>query len=117
MKFELWSRVGSFKDAKGSLDKWDLVAKGGVTGGGPEVYTSIPSDKFSPVEIPGGGGETGTRAFYLTLRSKDLVYYYGEGTEGSDTFIQTETPDIEVREGEVSNDVLRVTLRRSIQLT
>ena len=102
MKFELWSRVGSFKDAKGSLEKWELLGKGGITGGGPGVYTSIPSDKFVPVEMPGGGDEAGTRAFYLTLKSKDLVYFYGEGTEDSDTLIQTETPDIEIWEGEVS---------------
>jgi hypothetical protein len=82
------------------LEKWDLLAKGGITGGGPGVYTSIPSDKFVTVEMPGGGGEAGTRAFYLTLKSKDLVYFYGEGTEDSDSLIQTETPDIEIWEGE-----------------
>lgn len=100
MKFELWSRVGSFKDFKGSLDGWENIAKGSVVGEGPGRYTSIPPDKFVPVDIPGGGGDAGTRAFYLTLRSKDLVYSYGKGLE-SDSVVQMDTPDLEVWEGEV----------------
>lgn len=100
MKFELWSRPGSFKDFKGSLDGWEEIGKGGITGNGPGIYTSIPSDSFIPVDIPGGGGKAGTRAFYLTLKSKDLVYSVGEGTE-SDVNIQSETPEIELWEGEV----------------
>jgi hypothetical protein len=101
MKYELWTRIGSFKDFKGSLEGWENIAKGGVTGRGPGVFTAIPPDAFAPVDIPGGGGKDGTRAFYLTLRSKDLVYGYGEGTE-SDSAIQVDTPDIELWEGEVS---------------
>lgn len=101
MKFELWSRPGSFKDFKGSLDGWEAVAKGGLTGAGPGVYTSIPSDLFVPVDIPGGGGDGGTRAFYLTLKTNDLAYKTGTGDD-SDTAIQIDTPELELWEGEVS---------------
>ena len=89
--------MGSFKDFKGSLNGWENIAKGSVAGRGPGQYTSIPPDKFIPVDIPGGGS---TRAFYLTLRTKDLVYSYGEGSE-SDGSIQVDTPDLELWEGEV----------------
>lgn len=101
MKFELWSRIGNFKDFKGTFDGWENIAKGSVIGRGPGKFTAIPPDKFIPVDIPGGGGEAGTRAFYLTLRSKDLVYSYGEGSS-SDSVIQIDTPDLELYEGEVS---------------
>ena len=100
MKFELWSRLGNFKDYKGSLDGWEQIGKGSFKGEGPGVITTLPLDKITPVDIPGGGGAAGTRAFYLTLLSKDLAYNFGQGTE-SDAVIQIETPEIELWEGEV----------------
>lgn len=100
MKFELWSRLGNFKDYKGSLDGWEQIGKGSFKGEGPGIITTLPLDKITPVDIPGGGGAAGTRAFYLTLLSKDLAYNFGQGTE-SDAAIQIETPEIELWEGEV----------------
>eukprot|EP00956_Cyclotella_meneghiniana_P007978 scaffold10623_cov65-Cyclotella_meneghiniana.AAC.2 len=99
MKFELWSRLGNFKDYKGSLDGWEQIGKGSFKGEGPGIITTLPLDKITPVDIPGGGGAAGTRAFYLTLLSKDLAYNFGQGTE-SDAAIQIETPEIELWEGE-----------------
>jgi hypothetical protein len=84
-----------------STDGWDLLAKGKVTGRGIGRYTSIPEEMFTPVDIPGGGGEGGTRAFYLTMDSNNLVYKTGEGT-ASDSAVQMETEDIQIWEGEVS---------------
>ena len=100
LKFELWSRLGNFKDYKGSLDGWEQIGKGSLKGEGLGQMTSLPFDKITPVNIPGGGEAAGTRAFYLTLLSKDLSYNFGEGTE-SDALIQIETPEIELWEGEV----------------
>jgi hypothetical protein len=57
---------------------------------------------FTPVDIPGGGGEGGTRAFYLTMSSIDLVYKTGMG-ESSDSSIVADTPDLEIWDGEVKN--------------
>jgi hypothetical protein len=84
-----------------STDGWDLLAKGKVTGRGIGRYTSIPEEMFTPVDIPGRGGEGGTRAFYLTMDSNNLVYKTGEGT-ASDSAVQMETEDIQIWEGEVS---------------
>jgi hypothetical protein len=84
VEVSLYSRVGSFKDYKGSTDGWDVIAQGKVTGRGIGRYTSIPEEMFTPVDIPGGGE---TRAFYLTLNTIDLVYKTGEGT-ASDAAIQ-----------------------------
>ncbi|KAL3795552.1 hypothetical protein HJC23_009265 [Cyclotella cryptica] len=95
----LYSRIGNFKDFKSSTDGWDLIAQGPVQGKGIGRYTMIPEEIFTPVDIPGGGGERGTRAFYLTMTTMDLVYKTGVGT-ASDSAIQVDTPDLEIWEGE-----------------
>jgi len=95
----LWSRQGKFQDFKTSLDGWDLIAQGDVQGRGVGRYTTIPEEMFTPVEIRGGGGDYGTRAFYITLSTIDLVYQISEGT-AADMAVQVDTPDLEVWEGE-----------------
>ena len=99
VNYELWTRMGSFKDHKGTYEGWDLIAGGSIKGKGIGRYTSIPDDMFTPASIPGGGGVGGTRAFYLTLDTKALVYKIGEGVT-SDAFVQYENEDVEVWEGE-----------------
>jgi len=101
-KLELWSRTDSFKDHKGNYDGWDLIASGTVKGRGFGQYTPIPEELFKPVSILGDGG---TRAFYLSLESNQLVYRIGVGsTEAgvpdSDMEIQYSNEDIEIWEGE-----------------
>jgi len=102
--FELWTRLGTFKGHKGTYDGWDLIATGTVQGSGIGRYTSIPPELYTPVAIPGGGGEEGTRAFYLTLQSIDLVYKLGtilDGDSGySDERPHAETEDIAIYQGE-----------------
>mmetsp|Transcript_30795 Transcript_30795/g.57060 ORF Transcript_30795/g.57060 Transcript_30795/m.57060 type:complete len:631 (-) Transcript_30795:46-1938(-) len=102
--FELWTRLGSFKGHKGTYDGWDLVASGTVKGRGIGRYTSIPEELYTPVSIPSGGGETGTRAFYLTLKSNQLVYKLGEVQEDSvavsDSRYHAYTEDLYIWEGE-----------------
>ena len=99
VNIELWTRLGSFADHKGNYDGWDLIASGSVKGRGIGRYTSIPEELFTPVSIPGGGGEEGTRAFYISMDTKDLVYKIGEGTS-SDIIVQAGDQDVEVYEGE-----------------
>ena len=101
VNFELWSRIGNFQNFKGSVDGWDLISKGTVKGKGVGRYTSIPSTMFTPIDIPGGGDKSGTRAFYLTLDSVDLVYKTAQGS-ASDSMVQADTEEIELWEGEVS---------------
>ena len=96
----LYSRLGSFQDFKDSTDGWDLIAEGTVKGRGVGRYTNIPEEMFTPVDIPGGGGEGGTRAFYLSMSSINLVYKTALG-DASDSEIVAETPDIEIWDGEV----------------
>ncbi|KAL7467260.1 hypothetical protein ACHAXS_007511 [Conticribra weissflogii] len=99
VEFELWSRRGTFKDHKGTYEGWDLIASGTVRGRGLGRYTSIPDDLFTPISINGGGGEAGTRAFYLTLHSINLVYTLGDGQD-SDMVAHAANQDLEIYEGE-----------------
>jgi len=55
---------------------------------------------FTQVSIPGGGGDKGTRAFYLTLTTINLVYKLGTGGFAPDTKYHHDSPDIEIWEGE-----------------
>ena len=100
VNFELWTRMGGYADYKGTYEGWDLIAEGTTKGRGIGRYTAIPDETFTPVSIPGGGGEAGTRAFYLTLDSINLVYKLGERGGLSDSNTQSETEDIEIWEGE-----------------
>jgi len=97
VNYEVWSRLGSFKEHKGTYDGWDLIAFGSVKGRGIGRYTAIPEETFTPVSIPGGGE---SRAFYLTLDTINLVYKYGTKGEPSDTKYHHDSPDIEIWEGE-----------------
>jgi hypothetical protein len=99
VNYEVWSKLGTFQGFKGKLDEWDLISKGVVKGKGIGRYTPIPEESFTSISIPGGGGEEGTRAIYITLDEKSLVYKIGTGVY-ADEVIQVATPDIQVWEGE-----------------
>lgn len=96
--YELWSRLGSFKDFKGIYEGWDLIASGVVKGAGYGKFTSIPSNTLTEVSIPGRGGE---RAFYLTLNSMGLIYGANKVESGdSDSRVHASSPELEIYEGE-----------------
>jgi len=99
VNYEVWSRLGPFQEYKGNTEEWDLVSNGTIQGKGIGRYTPIPEDSFTPLSIPGGGGEKGTRAVYITLDEKSLVYKIGEGV-AADEVIQLATPDVDIWEGE-----------------
>ena len=99
VNYEVWSKIGTFQGYKGNFDEWDLVAKGTIKGKGIGRYTAIPEESFTPLTIPGGGGNQGTRAIYITLDEKSLIYKIGEGVY-ADEVIQVSTPDVDVWEGE-----------------
>mmetsp|Transcript_11107 Transcript_11107/g.22093 ORF Transcript_11107/g.22093 Transcript_11107/m.22093 type:complete len:1137 (-) Transcript_11107:90-3500(-) len=98
--FELWSRTGSYANHKGTFEGWDLIGSGTIKGRGIGRYTAIPPEMFTQVSIPGGGGDKGTRAFYLTLTTINLVYKLGTGGFAPDTKYHHDSPDIEIWEGE-----------------
>lgn len=100
--FEVWSRIGNFKKHKADKEGWDLIASGTTIGQGVGRYTHFPDETFTPVDIPGGGGDKGTRAFFITLHTKDLAYRVPdlEGEKESDVNVIGETPEIEIYEGE-----------------
>eukprot|EP01082_Thalassiosira_pseudonana_P006809 g14891.t1 g14891 contig21:95760-96938(+) len=101
VNYELWSRLGSYESYKGTYDGWELVASGTTRGQGSSGYTSIPDAMFTPVSIPGGSDDDGTRAFYLTLNTKELVYKLGEsGAAVADKQTQATSEELEVYEGE-----------------
>eukprot|EP00984_Skeletonema_dohrnii_P035692 scaffold35778_cov139-Skeletonema_dohrnii-CCMP3373.AAC.2 len=96
--FELWSRLGSFKNKLGTYEGWDLIASGVARGAGYGKFTSIPSNTFTEVSIPGRGGE---RAFYLTLNKMDLIYKASEVESAeSDSRVTASSPELEIYEGE-----------------
>jgi hypothetical protein len=101
--FEIWSRAGSFEGFEGRYDGWDLVATGTVNGAGFGQFTTVPSDMFTPVSLPGGGGEKGTLAFYLTLNSKNLVIKkmgdFKGNTGATDNRVMASSPDLEIYNG------------------
>ena len=100
---EVWTRLGSFEGFEGTYDGWDMIASGMVKGAGYGRYTSIPFELFTPVSIPGGGGDKGTRAFYITLNTKALVFKLesrGMGFDGAtDTQVMASSPDLEIYNG------------------
>ena len=98
--FELWTRTGSYVNHKGTFEGWDLIGSGTIKGRGIGRYTAIPPEMFTQVSIPGGGGDKGTRAFYLTLTTINLVYKLGTGGFAPDTKYHHDSPDIEIWEGE-----------------
>ena len=97
VNFELWTRLGTYKDYKGTYDGWDLIAAGTTKGRGIGRYTAIPEEMYTPVSIPGGGE---SRAFYLTLDTINLVYKYGLPGDPADGKYHHDSPDIEIWEGE-----------------
>jgi len=56
LSFELWTKAGPYKDAKGTYEGWDLIASGFVKGNGVGKYTSIPTELLTPVAVNGSGG-------------------------------------------------------------
>lgn len=104
VNYEVWSRIGNFKDYKADKEGWDLIAMGTTLGRGLGRYTSIPEETFTPVHIPGGGGDDGIRAFYITLDTINLAYkvadYDMSEMNESDSAIWAEAPEIEIWEGE-----------------
>eukprot|EP00986_Skeletonema_menzelii_P008552 scaffold3643_cov132-Skeletonema_menzelii.AAC.2 len=99
---EVWTKLGSFEGFEGTYDGWDMIASGLVKGAGYGRYTSIPTELFTPVSIPGGGGDKGTRAFYITLNTKDLVFKLesrGVNDGATDTKVVASSPDLEIYNG------------------
>ncbi|KAL7465041.1 hypothetical protein ACHAXS_005369 [Conticribra weissflogii] len=62
-------------------------------------FTQIPLAHFQPVHILGNGK---SRSFYITLRSRDMIFSPGSGTDGDTDFkVINSSPEIEVYEGAV----------------
>lgn len=100
VNFQVWSRIGNFKGFKADKEGWDLIAMGTTLGRGIGRYTTIPEETFTPVDIPGGGGDDGIRAFYITLDTTELAYKVSNNMGESDNNIWVDAPEIEIWEGE-----------------
>ncbi len=107
--YEIWTKEGSWQGFEGKLEEFVKIAEGEVqskgecseeylaANNGVCIFTSIPLDNFEAVPIIGGGA---TRAFYITLQSKEIVYSIGNSTEGSaDMTIWSGSPELEIYEG------------------
>ncbi|KAL7551102.1 hypothetical protein ACHAWF_014297 [Thalassiosira exigua] len=99
VNYELWSREDTFDGSRGMYEGWDLLASGTVDSV-PGEYTSVPDDAFVPVNMPGGGGPDGTRAFYITLNTKDMIYAEDGQGSATDMSVQSSTAELEIYEGE-----------------
>ena len=108
VNYELWSKIGTFVGHRGKYESWDLVSTGSLTSYSYGNLISIPEEEFATnttISIPGGGGEEGTRAFYLTLNTKDLVYqpFRNEGNQlvtKADSKVHSSSPELEIYSGE-----------------
>jgi len=104
VNYELWTRPGTFIGYRGRYAGWELIATGSIKGKGAGELTSIPEEDFTEVSINGGGSNQGTRAFYITLNSKDLVYQApdqgGSLASKADVNVHDETDEIEIYDGE-----------------
>lgn len=98
--FEVWTKLGSYEGYEGTYAGWDLIATGTVRGAGYAKYTLIPPDMLTPVSIPGSGG---SRAFYLTLNTKDLIVKnmgnVGGNSGDTDNRVMASSPDLEIYNG------------------
>mmetsp|Transcript_14335 Transcript_14335/g.31447 ORF Transcript_14335/g.31447 Transcript_14335/m.31447 type:complete len:963 (-) Transcript_14335:75-2963(-) len=104
VNYELWTRPGTFIGYRGRYAGWELIATGSIKGKGAGELTSIPEEDFTEVSINGGGSDQGTRAFYITLNSKDLVYEVasqgGSFASKADVNVHDETDELEIYDGE-----------------
>ena len=100
--------MGTFVGHRGKYESWDLVSAGTITSYSYGNLISIPEEEFATnttISIPGGGGEEGTRAFYLTLNTKDLVYQPFRATGNqlvtkADSEVHSSSPELEIYNGE-----------------
>jgi hypothetical protein len=97
LDFELFSTIGSYVNIKGKYGRWVMIGKGTVTGQGMGSLTSISSDLISPIPMDGKGS---IRAFYLTLRTKDMVFRVTSTGSSADEMVQLASDEIEIYEGE-----------------
>lgn len=97
LDFELYSTVGSYMGIKGNYGRWILAGKGTIQGQGLGQLTSITSDLIDSLPMDGQGS---SRAFYLTLSTKDMIFRAtGSGT-APDEMAQLVSDEIELYEGE-----------------
>jgi hypothetical protein len=102
--YQVWTKEGPWRGFEGQRGKFTKIAQGQVKGKGEcdETraencqFTLIPFEEFKSVPITGDGG---SRSFYVTLNTRDIVYSRGSSTD-IDTFnIQQDNQDIEIYEG------------------
>lgn len=97
LDFELYSAPGSFMTIKGKYGRWIMIGKGTVKGQGIGTLTSITSHLINPIPMD---GRSSTRAFYVTLQTKDMLFRaIGSGSE-ADKMVQLASDQVELYEGE-----------------
>lgn len=97
IKYEVWTKEGTWKGFEGKLDSFTQIAAGSTRSRGTCDATNadqcnfsrIPFDQFTNVAIFGGGG---IRSFYITLTTKEMMYKRGESTGITDFVVQMDTP-------------------------
>lgn len=97
VSYEVWTKEGTWQGFEGDLKSFEKISQGEVRSRGPCDATKaancnfaeIPSDRFRSVHIKGGGG---SRSFYVTLSTKEIMYKRGDATSGTDLLVQSETP-------------------------
>mmetsp|Transcript_33474 Transcript_33474/g.72349 ORF Transcript_33474/g.72349 Transcript_33474/m.72349 type:complete len:679 (-) Transcript_33474:476-2512(-) len=106
VSYEVYSKEGSWVGHEGQLESFDKVAEGRIRSRGScdaetaancdSYFVNIPFEKFTQAAVRGGGG---SRSFYITLSTNDIMYqrssYSGEGGFQ----LQAETQDIEIYDG------------------
>lgn len=92
VKFELWTKPGTYVGSETNSKAWQLVATGNVKGKGYNDFTKVPLGMWlHSVKILANS----TQAFYFTLSGDDLLY--SVGTEIDDAY--TYNSHIIIKEG------------------
>lgn len=100
LDFELYSTPGSYTRIKGKYGRWIMMGKGTVKGQGTGSLTSITSDLITPIPMDGQGS---TRAFYLSLSTKDMITRVTSTGSAADEMVQQATDEVLLYEGESVN--------------
>ena len=102
VQYEVWTKEGTWQGFEGKIGKYTKIAEGRAKSKGACTeesagpggrrcnanFVQIPLEDFANVAIKGGGG---SRSFYVTLKTKDIMYKRGEGGS-SELLVQMETP-------------------------
>ncbi|EJK50047.1 hypothetical protein THAOC_31023 [Thalassiosira oceanica] len=104
VEYEVYTRDGTWEGTEGDLSSYALIASGALEstgmcdGSSAEIceFVPIPPGEFESVPIRGNGA---VRSFYVTLKTREMLYQRDAVGSEDEYGVLAATPDIEVLEG------------------